>query len=69
VKVPGSERYDNKDFEQQVKRCETDAADRKKNSKPDQDRLDKARAEWEKKRDLLARKTFDARASPFVEKL
>ena len=69
VKVPGSERYDNKDFESQVKRCESDAADRKKNSKPDQDRLDKARAEWEKKRDLLARKTFDARASPFVEKL
>ena len=69
VKVPGSERYDPKDFEQQVKRCEAAAADRKKSSKPDQDRLDKARAEWEKKRDVLARKTFDARASPFVEKL
>jgi hypothetical protein len=69
VKVPGSERYDSKDFENQVKRCEADATDRKKNSKPDQDRLDKARADWEKKRDVLARKTFDARASPFVEKL
>ena len=52
-----------------MKRCESDSADRKKNNKPDQERLDKARAEWEKKRDVLARKTFDARASPFVEKL
>ena len=69
VKVPGSERYDPKEFETQVKRCEADAADRKKSTKPDQDRLDKARADWEKKRDVLARKTFDARASPFVEKL
>jgi hypothetical protein len=69
VKVPGSERYDPKEFELQVKRCETDATDRKKNTKADQERLEKARAEWEKKRDVLARKTFDARASPFVEKL
>jgi hypothetical protein len=69
VKVPGSERYDPKEFEHQVKLCEAELADRKKRSKPDQDRLEKARAEWEKKRDVLARKTFDARASPFVEKL
>ena len=69
VKVQGSERYDPKDFERQVKVCETDSAERKKNTKPDQERLEKARAEWEKKRDILARKTFDARASPFVEKL
>ena len=69
VKVPGSERYDPKDLERQVKLCEAELADRKKRSKPDQDRLEKARAEWEKKREVLARKTFDARASPFVEKL
>jgi hypothetical protein len=69
VKVPGSERYDPKEFERQVKLCEAELADRKKRSKPDQDRVEKARAEWEKKRDVLARKTFDARASPFVEKL
>jgi hypothetical protein len=69
VKVPGSERYEPKDFEIQVKQCEAELADKKKASKPEQERMEKARAEWEKKRDVLARKTFDARASPFVEKL
>jgi len=69
VKVPGSERYDPKDFEKQVASCQAELADKKKGSKPEQERMEKARAEWEKKRDLLARKTFDARASPFVEKL
>ena len=69
VKVPGSERYDPREFEVQVKQCEAELADKKKASKPEQERMEKARAEWEKKRDVLARKTFDARASPFVEKL
>lgn len=69
VKVPGSERYDPKDFERQVKQCEGELADRKKAAQPQRERMEKARAEWEKKRDVVARKTFDARASPFVEKL
>lgn len=69
VKVPGSERYEPKDFEQQVKTCEAELGEKKKASKPEQERMERARAEWEKKRDVLARKTFDARASPFVEKL
>jgi len=69
VKVPGSEKYDPKDFEKQVASCEAELAEKKKASKPEQERMEKARAEWEKKRDLLARKTFDSRASPFVEKL
>ena len=69
VKVPGSERYDPKDFERQVKTCEADLADRRKAAKPERERMEKARAEWEKKRDVVARKSFDARASPFVEKL
>ena len=69
VKVPGSERYDPKDFERQVKQCEGELADRKKGAQPQRERMEKARAEWEKKRDVVARKTFDARASPFVEKL
>ena len=62
-------RYDPKDFEKQVASCQAELAEKKKASKPEQERMEKARAEWEKKRDLLARKTFDARASPFVEKL
>ncbi|HEY1333885.1 MAG TPA: hypothetical protein VGF31_06490, partial [Myxococcaceae bacterium] len=69
VKVPGSERYDPKDFERQVKTCEADLADRRKAAKPERERMEKSRAEWEKKRDVVARKSFDARASPFVEKL
>ena len=69
VKVPGSERYDPKDFDKQVKQCEGELADRKKGAQPQRERMEKARAEWEKKRDVVARKTFDARASPFVEKL
>jgi len=52
-----------------VKTCEADLADRRKASKPERERMEKARAEWEKKRDVVARKSFDARASPFVEKL
>jgi phage gp36-like protein len=69
VKVPGSEKYDPKDFERQVASCQAELAEKKKSAKPERERMEKARAEWEKKRDLLARKTFDARASPFVEKL
>ena len=69
VKVPGSERYEPKDFELQVKQCEAELAERKKAAKPEQERMERARADWEKRRDVLARKTFDARASPFVEKL
>ena len=69
VKVPGSERYEPKDFELQVKQCEAELAERKKAANPEQERMERARADWEKRRDVLARKTFDARASPFVEKL
>ena len=58
-----SERYDPKDFERQVKTCEGDLADRRKAAKPERERMEKARAEWEKKRDVVARKSFDARAS------
>ena len=69
VKVPGSERYDPKDYERQSRQCEGELADRRKAAKPERERMEKARAEWEKKRDVVARKSFDARASPFVEKL
>ena len=69
VKVPGSERYDPKDFDRQAKQCEADLGERRKAAKPERERMEKARAEWEKKRDVVARKSFDARASPFVEKL
>ncbi len=69
VKVGGSEGYKPDEFERQVKACETEVADRKKSGKADDDRYTVARTEWEKRKEALARRTFDARASPFVEKL
>jgi hypothetical protein len=69
AKVQGSESYKPEDFERQVKGCDAEVADRKKNEKPDEERVVKARADWEKRKELLAKRTFDARASPFVERL
>ena len=69
AKVPGSESYKPEDFERQVKACDAEVADRKKGEKPDEERVARARADWEKRKEVLARRTFDARASPFVERL
>ncbi len=69
AKVKGSEGYKPEDFERQVKACDAEVADRKKSLKPDQESLTKTRTEWEKRKEVLAKRTFDARASPFVERL
>lgn len=69
AKIQGSEGYKPEDFERQVKACDAEVADRKKSEKPDEERVAKARAEWEKRKEVLAKRTFDARASPFVERL
>ena len=69
VKVPGQRAVRPEGLRAAGEACEAELAEKKKASKPEQERMEKARAEWEKKRDVLARKTFDARASPFVEKL
>ncbi len=69
AKVKGSEGYKPEDFERQAKACEAEVADRKKSLKPDQELLTKTRTEWEKRKEVLAKRTFDARASPFVERL
>jgi len=69
AKIKGSESYKPEDFERQAKACEAEVAERRKDLKPDEERLTKTRADWEKKKEVLAKRTFDARASPFVERL
>ena len=69
AKIQGSESYKPEDFERQVKACDAEVADRKKGEKGDEERVAKARADWDKRKEVLAKRTFDARASPFVERL
>jgi chromosome segregation ATPase len=67
AKLEGSEDYDPAVFEQQVKNCDADYAALKDKLKETTSEAETVRAEWEKTRAALAKKTFDARASPFVE--
>jgi hypothetical protein len=69
AKVKGSESYKPEDFEKQAKNCDAEVADRRKGLKTDQDSLTKTRTDWEKRKEVLAKRTFDARASPYVERL
>jgi hypothetical protein len=51
-----------------VKSCEGDLASRRAELKAnEQARADQFKAKWEKEKSALAEKTFDARASPYVE--
>lgn len=67
AKLEGSEDYDPAVFDLQVKDCDADYAALKEKLKETNTEADAVRAEWEKARSALAKKTFDARASPFVE--
>jgi hypothetical protein len=67
AKVEGSERYDPKEFEGQVKACDKEVAERRADLKDENERYAKARDAWDVQKQALAKKTFDARASPFVE--
>jgi hypothetical protein len=69
AKVKGSESYKPEEFEKQAKNCDAEVADRRKGLKTDQDSLTKTRTDWEKRKEVLAKRTFDARASPYVERL
>lgn len=66
-KVQGSESFSPKDFEADVARCEAALARERGRLKEKDQRAKAAREEWEKKKAQLAKKTFDARASPYVE--
>jgi len=69
AKIKGSEGYKPEDFERQAKACDAEVAERKKSLKPDEEQLVRTRTDWEKRKEVLAKRTFDARASPFVERL
>jgi hypothetical protein len=66
-KVKGSEDLDPKAFENQVKSCEKDVADLRNETKESEQKLSEKRQAWDHERTALAKKTFDARASPYVE--
>jgi hypothetical protein len=67
AKVEGSESLRPEDFQAQTKACEAEVAERRKGLAEPEKRLAGVRARWEEAKQALARKTFDARASPFVE--
>ncbi|MCA2980321.1 MAG: hypothetical protein INH41_26380 [Myxococcaceae bacterium] len=67
AKLEGSEDYDPAAFKQQVAACDAEYAVKRDEVKATDVEAEGVRAEWEKARAALAKKTFDARASPFVE--
>lgn len=69
AKVEGSESLDPKDFEQQVAECEAEVKEERADLAEDISEEKAAREAWEARKAALAKKTFDARASPYVEEL
>jgi hypothetical protein len=67
AKLEGSERLEPADFEGQVKDCEARYAEDKDKVKLVAAEAEAARVTWDQARAALAKKTFDARASPYVE--
>ena len=68
AKVEGSESLSVADFEGQLKACDDDVKARRAELKAEEEtQAEQARANWETHKSALAKKTFDARASPFVE--
>lgn len=66
-KIEGSEALDPADFEAQVKACEDKLNNARTEAKQVGAQADEVKAKWETTRNALAKKTFDARASPYVE--
>ncbi len=69
AKVEGSEELDPKEYEAQVSECETEVKEERTTLAADTAQEKTAREAWEVKKATLAKKTFDARASPYVENL
>ena len=67
AKLEGSEKLEPEVFEQQVKDCDAAYTELKEKLKETNTEAEQVRAAWEKTRAALAKKTFDARASPYVE--
>jgi peptidoglycan hydrolase CwlO-like protein len=67
AKLEGSEELDPEVFQGQVTSCEEEYAELKEKLKESNAEAEQFRADWDEARAALAKKTFDARASPFVE--
>ena len=67
AKLEGSEELNPDDFAAQVAKCDEQYAEMKEELKEQTDEAALMRDEWDKTRAALAKKTFDARASPYVE--
>jgi len=67
AKVEGSEKLQPEEFDKQVKACDAEVAQRKSSLKEEAKKAEGVRTSWQAKKDALAKKTFDARASPYVE--
>ena len=60
---------DPKEFEAQVSECDAEVKAERAGLGEDTADEKSAREAWEKKKSALAKKTFDARTSPYVENL
>ncbi|AKF79959.1 hypothetical protein MFUL124B02_07415 [Myxococcus fulvus 124B02] len=69
AKVQGSEELDPKEYEEQVAECEAEVKSERAELAEEEKEEKAAREAWEAKKTALAKKTFDARASPYVENL
>ena len=69
AKVEGSEELDPKKFEAQVADCEAAVKEERAELGSNTAEEKAAREAWEAKKAALAKKTFDARTSPYVENL
>jgi hypothetical protein len=67
VKLEGAESLSQEAFDNQVKNCEKKVAEMKEAEKEQLAASEAAKSTWDKTKDALAKKTFDARASPYVE--
>jgi hypothetical protein len=69
AKVEGSEELDPKEFEAQATECDGAVKEERAGLGSDTAEEKTAREAWEAKKAALAKKTFDARTSPYVENL
>jgi chromosome segregation ATPase len=67
AKVEGSEKLAPEDFDKQVKDCKEEVGQMRQEMKEREQTAAKAKDEWDQSKTALAKKTFDARASPYVE--
>ena len=68
AKVEGAEKLEPAEFESQAKACDEEVKAKRAELKANQQTVaETAKAAWETKKTALAKKTFDARASPYVE--